>query len=222
MLTYSRLIGLSCAALLSASAFAEDQPTGPAETDPNAPEETIQNVSLDGLAAILTEAGAEEVTQSAEDKIVRFQSGGRNYFVALSACEEASGLCSVVTVGRAIKAKLPLEVLNRLNQQYNGLVSATRLSETTFRMVHATVLGGGVLKTNVAVNIVWYVNETPQFEAFIKSQLVAEAFGRRPDVQNVSENAKLPLGDIVLSPDEMRALAGSLNAKPSGTHMKSR
>lgn len=219
MAKFPFLIGLSCLAWFSAPAFAEDQPTGPAEPGA-APEETIQNLSIDGLAAILTEAGAEDVTQSDADKVVRFKSGGRNYVVSLSVCEEATGLCSVVTIGRGIKAKLPIEVLNKLNLQYNGLLTATRLSDTTFRMVHATVLGGGVLKSNVAVNLVWYVNETPQFEAFIKSQLVAEAFGRRPDIQNVSENSKLPLGDIVLSAEEMSTLAGTLGTKPSGTRMQ--
>jgi len=211
------ILGLSILALFPAPAIAEDQPTGPAV--PAAPvEELIESLSVEQLTAILTEAGAEDVTPSATGKVVLFKSGGRNYFVALNVCDEAADVCTVITIGRAIKAKLPLEVLNKLNERYNGLVSSTRLNETSFKMVHASVVGGGVTKSNVAVNIVWYVNETPQFESFIKSQLVAEAFGKRPDIQNLG--AGLPLGDVVLTPDEVNTLADSLRVPSAATRMK--
>lgn len=211
------ILGLSCLALFSPPVFAEDQPTGPIEPAATA-DQTIQSLTIDELATILAEAGAEDVTPSVQDKTVQFKSGGRNYFVTLSACDEATGVCSVVAIGRAIKAKLPLEILNKLNERYKGLASATRLNDTAFKIVHAMIVGGGVTKNNVAVNIVWYVNETPQFEAFVKSQLVAEAFGKRPDVQDVS--AGLPLGDIVLSSDEMNALAASLRMPSLVSRMK--
>lgn len=211
------LLGLPFLALLTAPAFAEDQPTGPAEPA-TAAEETIESLNMEQLTEILTEAGAEGVTPSTTEKVVRFTSGGRNYFVSLNVCDEASGACSVVTVGRAIKARLPLEVLNKLNDRYNGLIAATRLNDSSFKMVHATVVGGGVTKSNVAVNIVWYVNETPQFETFIKSQLVAEAFGKRPDIQNLGEG--LPLGDVVLSPDDVDSLVDTLRVPSAATHMK--
>jgi hypothetical protein len=213
------ILGLSCLALFPALAFAEDQPTGPAEPA-TAAEETIESLDIDQLTAIITEAGAENVTPSATERIVRFTSGGRNYFVSLNVCDEATGVCSVVTIGRAIKARLPLEVLNKLNERYNGLISATRMTDTTFKMVHASVVGGGVTKSNVAVNIVWYVNETPQLETFIKSQLVAEAFGKRPDVQNLG--AGLPLGDVVLSPDDVNTLVDSLRVPSAATRMKAK
>jgi hypothetical protein len=211
------ILGLSCLALLPATAFAEDQPTGPAEPAAAA-EATFETLSVEQLATILTEAGAEDVTPSATEKVVQFKSGGRNFFVSLSGCDEATAVCSVVAIGRAIKAKLPLEVLNKLNERYSGLISATRLNETSFKMVHASVVSGGVTKSNVAVNIVWYVNESPQFESFIKSQLVAEAFGKRPDIQNLSEG--LPLGDVVLSPDEVNTLVDALHVPSPATRMK--
>lgn len=213
------ILGLSCLALFPALALAEDQPTGPAEPAAAA-EETIESLSVEQLTAILTEAGAEDVTPSTTEKIVRFKSGGRNYFVSLNVCDEATAVCSVVAIGRAVKARLPLEVLNKLNERYNGLISATRMNDTTFKMVHATVVGGGVTKSNVAVNIVWYVNESPQFEAFIKSQLVAEAFGKRPDIQNLG--AGLPLGDVVLSADDMDTLVGTLRVPSAATRMKAK
>jgi len=72
------ILGLSCLALFQAPAFAEDQPTGPA----TAAEETVESLSLEQLTTILTQAGAEEVTPSATEKVVQFKSGGRNYFVS--------------------------------------------------------------------------------------------------------------------------------------------
>jgi hypothetical protein len=211
------ILGLTCLALFPAPAFAEDQPTGPAEPAAAA-EETIESLNVDQLTTILTEAGAEDVTPSTTEKVVQFKSGGRNYFVSLSVCDDATAVCSVITIGRAIKAKLPLEVLNKLNERYNGLISATRLNDTSFKMVHSSVVGGGVTKSNVAVNIVWYVNETPQFETFVKSQLVAEAFGKRPDIQDLG--AGLPLGDVVLSPDDVDTLVDTLRVPSAATHMK--
>lgn len=211
-------LGFSCFALLAFSARAEDLPAVPPAAPEPQIEELIEAITIESVSAILVEAGAEDVKPSSQEKVVLFKSGSRNYFVALNVCEEATHLCSVVSIGRAIKAKLPLEVLNKINEKYNGLVAATRISDSSFKMVHATVVGGGVTKNNIAVNLVWYVNETPEFETFIKSQLIAEATRARPDVQNVS--AGLPLGDVVLAPGEISALVEKLHLPTKQTLMK--
>ncbi|MEQ1752676.1 MAG: YbjN domain-containing protein [Micropepsaceae bacterium] len=209
-------LAVAGSSLLAASAVADDKPAAPA---PEATTEAlIEGLTPASLAGILTEAGAEEVTPSTEGNVVRFKSSGRNYFVTLGACDEASGTCALATIGRVLKAKLPIEVLNRINAKYDGLISAARVSDASFRLVHSTIISGGVTTKNLAVNLVWYVNETPEFESFIKSQLVAENPASRPDLQNVS--AGLPLGDVVLTPDELKSLTDKLNFRVKQTSMK--
>ena len=212
MLRQTLALGLACGSLLMSTALAEDKPEAAAPEA--AAEPLVEGLTVSSLAAILTEAGAEEVTPATDERVVRFKSSGRNFFVTLGACDEQTELCGLATIGRVLKAKLPIEVLNKVNRKYDGLVSAARVKEDSFRLVHSTIIAGGVSAKNIAVNLVWYVNESPEFETFIKSQLVAENPASRPDLQNVS--AGWPIGDVVLSPEEISRLAEKLHL-PSKT-----
>lgn len=211
-------LAVAGSSLLAAPAVADDKPAVPAPGA--ATEALIESLTPASLAGVLSEAGAEEVTPSTEDNVVRFKSSGRNYFVTLGACDEASGGCALATIGRVLKARLPIEVLNKVNAKYDGLISASRVNDASFKLVHSTIISGGVSTKNLAVNLVWYVNESPEFEAFIKSQLVAENPASRPDLQNVG--AGLPLGDVVLTPDELKSLTDKLNfpVKPASMKLK--
>lgn len=211
MLRQTLAVGLACGSLLVTTATADNKPeaAAPDAAPEVAAEPLIEGLTLTSLAAILTEAGAEEVTPAAEENVVRFKSAGRNFFVTLGACDEQAGLCGMATIGRVLKAKLPIEVLNKINRKYDGLIAAARVNEASFRLVHSTIIAGGVSSKNIAVNLVWYVNESPEFETFIKSQLVAENPASRPDLQNVS--AGWPIGDVVLSPEEISSLTEKLN-----------
>lgn len=184
----------------------------PAKASEKADDELIQNLTLDQLAAILQDAGAEEVTPSPADRAVRFKSGKRNFLVTLSACNDKGEECAVVTIGRGVKAKLPLEVLNRLNDRYGGLIAASRVNDEAFRMLHATIIRGGVTKTNLAINLVWFVNESEAFATFISAQLVAEG--------GPEATRPVALGEVVLTPGQMESLMGSSRVTVTGGPLK--
>ena len=185
-------------AVIVALAFAAG-PVQAADTSPSegAPPETetveiLESITLEQMSAILIEAGAEDVKPGKDPKVLTFKSSAKNYVVIISECDETGKSCALVTIGRAIKAKLPLEVLNKLNDRYSGLISAMRIDQDTIALFHAAIIGGGVTASNIAINMVWYVNETPQFEAFITSQLVATA----PAVTSPSRQASAALSFV--------------------------
>lgn len=203
----------------SASLAWADDATAPA-TAPIAPEavEVLESLTLERLSAILMEAGAEDVKPGEGSNVLTFKSGARNYIVILSECDETAKNCSLAAIGRAIKAKLPLEVLNKVNDRYGGLVSASRIDENTIALFHATILGGGVTANNIAINMVWYVNETPQFENFIKSQLVATA----PSVPSINQqvSADLPLRDVPMSLGAIASMTRTLHLPKKSEPLK--
>ena len=49
---------------------------------------------------------------------------------------------------------------------------------------------------------------------------MAEAFGKRPDIQNLG--AGLPLGEVVLSADDMDTLVDTLRVPSAATRMKAK
>ncbi len=192
-------------------AMADDaaKPEAPPAAEPAA-EDVILNLTLDRLAAILQEAGAEEVTPFPGERTVRFKSSNRNFLVTLSSCNDNGEECALVTIGRGVKAKLPLEVLNKLNDHYGGLIAASRVNDETFRILHASIIRGGVTKTNVAITLVWFVNESDAFASFINAQLVADGGSTSgPD-------RPVQLGEVVLTPAQMADLM-----RPSGVTVTS-
>jgi hypothetical protein len=191
------------AAVFSYAALAESvAPAAPPPADPSST--VVESLTLDSLAAILQDAGAEEVTPSAAERFVRFKSGTRNFVVTLNSCNEKGEECSLVTIGRGVKSRLPLEVLNKLNGRYRGLIAANRGAEDTFTLFHATILSGGVTRKNIAVDLVWFVNESQAFADFIQSQLVASA---DPSAKT-TEPAGAPqlLGEVILSAHDMQLI----------------
>lgn len=202
-------------ALSAGPGWADDAPAK--GSDPLAPEavEVLESLTLERMSAILIEAGAEDVKPGKNPNILTFKSGARSYIVVLSECDETGKNCALATIGRAIKAKLPLEVLNKVNDRYSGLVSASRIDENTIALFHAAIVGGGVTANNIAINMVWYVNETPQFEEFIKSQLVAST---PSTTQQVS--ADLSLGDAPMSLGAIANLTKALHLPKKTEQMK--
>lgn len=178
----------------------------PAEPPPADPANTVvESLTMESLAAILQEAGAEEVTPSAAEKFVRFKSGTRNFLVTLSSCNEKGEECALVTIGRGVKSRLPLEVLNKLNGRYRGLIAANRGTEDTFTLFHATILSGGVTRKNIAVNLVWFVNESQAFADFIQSQHVASADPSAKTMPPPAGASPL-LGEVILSAQDMEQM----------------
>jgi hypothetical protein len=196
------------AAVLAVAAFSHAswaESVAPAAPPPADPASTVvESLTVDTLATILQDAGAEEVAPSAAERFVRFKSGTRNFLVALSSCNEKGEECALVTIGRGVKSKLPLEVLNKLNGRYRGLIAANRGAEDTFTLFHASILSGGVTRKNIAVNLVWFVNESQAFADFIQSQLVASI---DPSAKAIaSTDTPQLLGEFILSAHDMKQL----------------
>lgn len=165
-------------------------------------------VDTSGPAPRIPGKTAQAVTPFPAERTVRFKSSSRNFLISLSSCNDNGEECAVVTIGRGVRARVPLEVLNRLNDSYGGLIAASRVSDETFRILHASIIRGGVTKTNIAITLVWFMNESDAFASFINAQLMADGSGAS------ASHTPVQLGDVVLAPAQTAILMAPL-ASPS-------
>lgn len=211
-----------CFALAAAAAFTAGQAVAaePPELPLSNPNAVWDSISVENIAEILREVGAQqvEVHQDGANKVVTFVDGNLPYNLAPAVCQVRPGKCvgMILLVGLDMgTTKIPLESINKQNSS-NLFVSFSKPEDSKIVIGRALLVDGGATKKNVAMNIVVFAAVVPEAIKGLSAQVIASA---GPQFKQTAYGARQPLRPVFLTPSEVARYSETFT-KPFATGLR--
>ncbi len=209
------LTALVAAAIVFAVPAQAAEPAEPALANAN---QVIDNLTLESIADLLREMGAQqvEIKEVGNQRGILMVDGGIPYNVAVGLCDRRPGKCLVLGIMVVIEngaGGYPLDTLNTVNKN-NLFVTLYKVDSAKFGVGRLHLVDGGVTKRNLAINVASYVATFRDVMQQLQNQTIASV---RPGAYQQASFGRPQLRLVPASPREMHDFIAEASTRVATT-----